>query len=259
MDPPIAATTTISPNKSSTSRTLHSKRSFGSKYPYGSYSTMPPHHLHGHLSHGGSVHQPLDSPAYDASEEDNDPQTDSGASAVSVHASAHPSNNTRTRPSATKSGATAARRHVLASSLVSSDDGVDSLTYDGDIESSTTAGPETPYNSAMGSRRDHYASSVASTLSPSSPTSPSLASGSLTHPNVPKSTPSPPALHRPTPMHPSRPTEPSPASKSSTTHPLSFDPAKLSPEDIEGWFQEVRVPFFCFQSSVTHQSFLVCR
>ena len=215
---------------------------------------MPPHHLHGHLSHGGSTHQPLDSPAYDASEEDNDPLTDSGASVVSVPtaSSAHPSNNSRTRPSANKSGGTAARRHVLASSLVSSDDGLDSSIYDGDVESSTTAGPETSFNSPIGNRREHYPSSVASTLSPTSPTGPSLASGSAAHPNVPKSTPSPPALHLPTPMHPSRPTEPSPASKSSVTNPLSFDPAKLSPEDIEAWFREVCLPETPQECCVTH-------
>ena len=239
MDPPISsaastATTTSSiPSKPSNLRALHSKRSFGTKH------AMPPHHLHA---------QPLDSPAYDASEEDNDPLTDSGASAVSTHASssANPLNNhnnrTRSTPQRSSAGAVA-RRHVLASSLVSSDDGVDSPTYDGDIESSTTAGPDTPYTST---RREHYASS-ASTLSPASPPAPELPSGSVIHSHVPKSTPSPPALHRPTPMHPSRPTEPSPASRSTVNNPLSFDPAKLTPEDIQAWFQEVRYHFHSSQ------------
>lgn len=224
MDPPIAATPATASTKPSQSRSLHSKRSFLSKHP-----------MHSNVAHGRSV----DSPAYDASEEDNDPLTDSSASAVSVHASsAHSANNSRSRSATAKSNAaTSARRHALASSLVESDEGVDSPTYDGDIESSTTAGPETPYTSSLGNRREHYASSVASTLSPTSPTGPSFASGSA---HAPKSTPSPPALHRPTPSHPSRPTEPSPASNSFLSNPLSFDPAKLSPQDIESWFRQVR-------------------
>ncbi|GJE95740.1 phosphocholine cytidylyltransferase domain-containing protein [Phanerochaete sordida] len=219
MDPPIPTTTTTTNNKLSQSRSLHAKRSFGTKHPM-------------HAGH------PMDSPAYDASEEDNDPLTDSGASAVSVHASSvHPSSRSRSATNKSNAGA-ATRRHVLASALIESDEGVDSPTYDGDIESSTTAGPETSYQSSHANhRREHYASSVASTLSPTSPTGPSFASTSA--PLAPKSTPSPPALHRPTPSHPTRPTEPSPASNSFLSNPLSFDPAKLSPEDIEAWFRQM--------------------
>lgn len=222
MDPPVTTSTATTTSKPSQSRSVHAKRSFGIKHP-----------MHPNLAHAHSV----DSPAYDASEEDNDPLTDSGASAVSVHASsaAHPSSNTRSRAAAANkaNAANSARRHVLALALGESDEGVDSPTYDGDIESSTTAGPETPYTSALPSRREHYASSVASTLSPTSPTFPN------TSLNAPKSTPSPPALHRPTPSNPSRPTEPSPASSSYLSNPLSFDPAKLSPDDIQAWFRQM--------------------
>ncbi|KAF8643126.1 hypothetical protein AX16_009218 [Volvariella volvacea WC 439] len=111
-------------------KTLHSKRSFG-KYP-----------------------RNIDSPAYDASEEDNDPLTDDGASALSLPI--HPS---RVRvKSAPRS------KHQLAASLLSDSDGVDSPTYDGDIESSTTAGPQS--TSKLSTHHPHhYPTSSVSTLS----------------------------------------------------------------------------------------------
>lgn len=197
-------------------------------------------------------HPPLDSPAYDASEEDNDPLTDSGASAVSVSdlparlANRQQTNsNARSRPGA--------RPHALASSLISSDEAVDSPTYDGDIESSTTLGPDAVSVSHTHTRPRYtaqYASStgsVASTLSPTSPNPPPHAT-LPTHNHVSNAKPppartnqSPPSLLRPTPSHPSRPTEPSPATTlPSSSTPLTFDPAKLTPEDIQSWFQEVR-------------------
>lgn len=77
---------------------------------------------------------PTDSPTYDASEEDNDPLTDDGGSAMSVPVSAR---STRPQLHGTRSTARAGR-HQLASSLLS-DDGTDSQTYDGDVESSITA------------------------------------------------------------------------------------------------------------------------
>lgn len=102
-------------------KTLHSKRSFG-KHP-----------------------KMVDSPAYDASEEDNDPLSDDAHSTTGVLPSAPPhrlpasSRSLHPKPTAT---ARAAVRHHLASSLLSDSDGVDSPTYDGDIESSATAGGE---------------------------------------------------------------------------------------------------------------------
>ncbi|KAF8627592.1 hypothetical protein AX17_006165 [Amanita inopinata Kibby_2008] len=98
-------------------KVLHSKRSIG-KWP-----------------------RNFDSPAYDASEEDNDPMTDDGASAVSVPVSRpNAANNSRGLLRAASS--TSRARHQLAASLLSDSDGVDSPTYDGDIESSTTAGAD---------------------------------------------------------------------------------------------------------------------
>ena len=97
-------------------RPLHSKRSFGTKH------AMPGQHPH---------HRALDSPAaYDASEEDNDPLTDDGASAISIHVSAPAPSHSRgpnARAHSTVTAAGAARgtrpRHALAANVVSSDDG----------------------------------------------------------------------------------------------------------------------------------------
>lgn len=120
----------------------------------------------------------LDSPAYDASEEDNDPLTDSGASAVSVSDVPNPARRgqgigSRARQAGTVGGGhlgigggqtggqVGSGRHALARELISvaasSDEAVDSPTYDGDVESSTTAGPDpvTPY-SAIRYASHHY-------------------------------------------------------------------------------------------------------
>lgn len=220
------------PKHSSNPRPLHSKRSFASKHQAGN-----PTNLHS-----------LDSPAYDASEEDNDPLTDSGASAASVsdlppRLTNRQGNSTRARP--------ANRPHALASSLISSDEAVDSPTYDGDIESSTTLGPDTASLSRLRYTGQHHhhtssAGSVASTLSPTSP-NPLSYSTLPSHNHVTNAKPppvrmnqSPPSLMRPTPSHPSRPTEPSPATTlPGSSTPLTFDPAKLTPDDIQSWFSEV--------------------
>ncbi|KAH9986219.1 hypothetical protein BJV74DRAFT_775058 [Russula compacta] len=103
-------------------RILHSKRSFG----------KPPGHK-------------VDSPAYDASEEDNDPFTDDGSSALSITSPLRQTVATQHRgpgPMTARSSSPASRsrlKHTLSPSMLS-DDGVDSPTYDGDIESSTTIG-----------------------------------------------------------------------------------------------------------------------
>lgn len=197
-------------------KSLPQKRSIGSK-------------------HSNNMHsQPLDSPAYDASEEDNDPLTDDGASIISA-----PRNSNASRsmpPAAMRNSAplTSNRaRHALASSLVSSDEGVDSPTYDGDIESSTTAGPDDTSHA-----RSSYASSIASTLSPVSTTSnhhhhhnhhqassdgvnPSANHSHRSHPHT--------GVPRPTPSQPTRPTEPLPASVTTD----AFNPANLTPDDIQ--------------------------
>ncbi|KAI0033487.1 hypothetical protein K488DRAFT_77850 [Vararia minispora EC-137] len=97
-------------------KTLHSKRSFG-KYPH-----------------------KIDSPAYDASEEDNDPLTDDGASTLSIPAPSRPAGASQPRAGVSPLPRSSRLKHHLSQAL--SDDGVDSPTYDGDVESSTTAGPE---------------------------------------------------------------------------------------------------------------------
>ncbi|KAI0790946.1 hypothetical protein C8Q75DRAFT_758594 [Abortiporus biennis] len=199
--------------------------------------------------------QPLDSPAYDASEEDNDPLTDDGASAISVatsSASSRPlprSNNMPNRANANIPAPIAPppnkARHALASSLISSDEGVDSPTYDGDIESSTTAGPD------RASSKHHYTSSIASTLSPSTPAA-HLPADPVISTKLPELTARTHHGHehkhshglhphhhsvvpRPTPSHPSRPLEPPPASISAA----AFNPANLTPADIQEYVQGV--------------------
>ncbi|KAF8512100.1 hypothetical protein BU17DRAFT_54255 [Hysterangium stoloniferum] len=97
--------------------------------------------LHSKRSFAMNKHPQLDSPAYDASEEDNDPLTDDAASAMSVPVS-------RTHPASSTLSVSQARtmvqhrnRHQTPriAAVISSDEGVDSPTYDGDIESSSTA------------------------------------------------------------------------------------------------------------------------
>ena len=66
--PPAPSTAAPAPATAAGPRkVLHSKRSFGTKHS---------------LAHSRPV---LDSPAYDASEEDNDPLTDDGGPGISVH------------------------------------------------------------------------------------------------------------------------------------------------------------------------------
>jgi len=95
--------------------------------------------LHSKRSSGMAKYPLIDSPAYDASEEDNDPLTDDGSSAMSIPVSRnHVSSATL---SVTQSRAPQHRsRHQVPrmTSMLSSDEGVDSPTYDGDVESSST-------------------------------------------------------------------------------------------------------------------------
>ncbi|KAF8182954.1 cholinephosphate cytidylyltransferase [Pholiota molesta] len=173
-------------------RTLHSKRSFG-KYP-----------------------KAVDSPAYDASEEDNDPLTDDGASAASPPIAITRQGTAPIRP-----------RHHLAQHLLSDSDGVDSPTYDGDIESSTTAGADTPQHPTHPRRPP-----------PSSPkhTCP-------THPTPPRaSKPLGSASHRPSAATPAMramnhgsllPVFISPPPAVAQASRAAFNPAALTPEDIQ--------------------------
>ncbi|KAF8889018.1 cholinephosphate cytidylyltransferase [Infundibulicybe gibba] len=189
-------------------KTLHSKRSFG-KYP-----------------------KIVDSPAYDASEEDNDPLTDDGASGVSVpisiprHATATGSRSAHLKPSATTRA-----KHQLASSLLSDSDGVDSPTYDGDIESSTTAGAE-PINSTRSLHYHHTNSTTISTL----PTSSATTTPAAEVPN-PMRTTHPVFISQPvnvaaTPLNVTEePAVPAPCE-------AAFNPAALTPEDIRAFVEK---------------------
>ncbi|KAL0948969.1 hypothetical protein HGRIS_009071 [Hohenbuehelia grisea] len=202
-------------------RTLHSKRSFG-KYP-----------------------KVADSPAYDASEEDNDPLTDDGASAVSIPVSRP--NHTSTIASSSssrqghphpKSSVLNRAKHQLASSIMSDSDGIDSPTYDGDIESSTTAGPgsDTPFRPY---HHHHHTSSVSTLNSSAYPsTETPIAEGSGPFPNTrqndaghpvfisqPANLPAAPLL---VPEEPEVPE----ATKS------VFNPAGLTPEDIQAFVRK---------------------
>ncbi|CAL1698065.1 unnamed protein product [Somion occarium] len=210
----------------------HSKRSVPSNAKH-----LP--HIHPHAR--------LDSPAYDASEEDNDPLTDDGASAISIPVSrsrdkSSVSASIRSVLQGSRPGAQG--RHALAAALVSSDEGVDSPTYDGDIESSTTAGPG---QEAVSRASSSYAASIASTLSPTTPPSslPNFKLGQRptpAHPSIP--TEPPPVM--PIPMRssgnpgfrlPSYPLDPLPTLLAPNT-PNTFNPANLSPEDVQRHFRE---------------------
>jgi choline-phosphate cytidylyltransferase len=93
-----------------------------------------------------------------SSEEDNDP--DDGTSSLSITSLLRQSATTQHRgPGARTSPPPRSRlKHILSPSLLS-DDGVDSPTYDGDIESSTTVGRDRDHPSPVQSH-----SAVTSTL-----------------------------------------------------------------------------------------------
>jgi choline-phosphate cytidylyltransferase len=136
-------------------------------------SSEPIHHrriLHSKRSFGKHPGHKIDSPAYDASvsiflflspklssplfssEEDNDPED--GSSALSITSSLRQSATTQHRgpgPLTARPTSPPPRsrlKHTLSPSVLS-DDGVDSPTYDGDIESSTTVGRDREHPSPI--------------------------------------------------------------------------------------------------------------
>ncbi|KAF5391994.1 hypothetical protein D9757_003308 [Collybiopsis confluens] len=188
-----------------------------------------------------------DSPAYDASEEDNDPtDVDDATSAMSIPA-ASSSSRTRTLAAAgllKGSGSSpVTRRHHLAASFLSDSDGVDSPTYDGDIESSTTAGPESPHIHPSSLRLGHH-HSMSSTSTLNTPALPG--SGTTTDyietpgSEVPSMAFPPSGQGEPVLL--SSPSDPYPVSEpavpSSIPDALSFNPAALKPEDIQDFVQK---------------------
>ncbi|KAG6844296.1 hypothetical protein H0H87_008077 [Tephrocybe sp. NHM501043] len=199
---------------------LHTKRSFG-KYP-----------------------SSMDSPAYDASEEDNDPLTDDGASSVSIpviRPSALPSNLRALHP---KASSVSRVKHQLASSLLSDSDGVDSPTYDGDVESSATAGADIHSSRAPHQYHHHHTSSTSTLNTPITPNPPSATttpSNELGNPipqtRVTAGTNHPVFLSPP--IHATAapllvPEEPAVAAASEA----AFNPAALTAEDIQSFVQK---------------------
>ncbi|KAJ6520636.1 cholinephosphate cytidylyltransferase [Mycena vulgaris] len=190
-------------------KTLHSKRSFG-KHP-----------------------KIIDSPAYDASEEDNDPLSDDAHSTTGILPSPPPRLSGASRALHPKSTTTArsAARHQLASSLLSDSDGVDSPTYDGDIESSATAGREPTLAARL--THHHHASSTstfdAQILSP-----------------TPGSTPAaeaPPARTAKKdaagyPVFLSAPLQTTQEPAVAAISKAAFNPAALTPDDIQAFVQK---------------------
>ncbi|KAJ6469077.1 hypothetical protein C8R47DRAFT_1151128 [Mycena vitilis] len=169
----------------------------------------------------------VDSPAYDASEEDNDPLSD----------------DSHTQPVLPSPTARAAARHHLASSLLSDSDGIDSPTYDGDIESSATAGPASTASSRQ--THHHHASSTstfdaqlpAAAPSPvSTPTDIPVPSPTMPAP-APRSTPQRTPRATPCSSPPRRCRRP----RSPPSPPISkaaFNPAALTPADIQAFVQK---------------------
>ena len=164
------------------------------------------------------------------SEEDNDPLTDDAHSAISVPIAisrhSNTSNNPRNphlRPSSAFRG-----KHHLAHNLVSdSDAGIDSPTYDGDIESSTTAGADTHKISYH-----HHSTSSISTINTTPNLTPSFEPSNPI--SLMRSTN--PASHHPVFISPPMSTsavadEPSVAAASIT----AFNPAALTAEDIQSF------------------------
>ncbi|KAG6861821.1 hypothetical protein C0995_011703 [Termitomyces sp. Mi166 len=205
---------------------LHSKRSFG-KYP-----------------------RSVDSPAYDASEEDNDPLTDDGGSSVSIptvnRLANLPSNLRASHP---KPSSTTRVKHQLASTLLSDSDGVDSPTYDGDVESSATAGPDLPSSRVPHQHHTSSTSTLNTPITPNYPSSSTTPSAEQSNPMPPQRATtqsdhpvfiSPPAHATPPPLFFSEepavgvPEEPAVAAPSEA----AFNPAALTAEDIQAFVQK---------------------
>ncbi|KAJ8588590.1 hypothetical protein M405DRAFT_819453 [Rhizopogon salebrosus TDB-379] len=140
------------------------------------------------------------------SEEDNDPLTDDGGPTSSTAPAV-------SRPTANKAPfqkVPSRARHQLASSMLS-DDGTDSQTYDGDVESSVTAGTGShPFNKTSLHPTLHYSSSASTLTSQIDDVVPSTSNSKVA------------AL---------APDEPMPTAGAMST----FNPAALTPDDIQGF------------------------
>lgn len=233
--------------------------------------------LHSKRTLGGKHSPSIDSPAYDAwvfstsislefleyigtngqytptsSEEDNDPLTDDGASTISVpfHRTPHipssplapgpgPRSTSVNANSAVRQTPRARHNHL---SGVISDDGVDSPTYDGDIETSTSARtlhPHAHLNTSRLSLESGSSTSASTLTSPTSTTFPDPPAavtaaaevhGTTTAPIITASAlPSQPVNVAAVPLR--AVDEPAPVPVSTA----QFDPAKLTIEDIQAF------------------------
>ena len=163
----------------------------------------------------------IDSPAYDASEEDNDPTTDDGASsATSPHVS-----HQKSRTVGGHSNQLKLQNKKHQQVVDDEDPGVDSPTYDGDVESYTTASPQhTSQREPTTSLHDAHSSSESTVSTMTSPLSrPTLLPDSSHRP--PTSSPLTRGEMTPEPLKPSS--------------EKSFDPAKITPEEIQKWVKDV--------------------
>jgi len=121
-----------------------------------------------------------------------------------------------------KNGTTPKKHHLIASDETA-DPGVDSPTYDGDIESYTTPHP----HNALTTNHEQYSSSENTASALPSPISRTSALPATT--NMP-------------PHHPAgafAPAKPSPLNKSAPLANENFDPATITAGEIQAWIQDV--------------------
>jgi choline-phosphate cytidylyltransferase len=139
-------------------------------------------------------------------------------------------NSSRNTAISHASKASSRAKHQLASSLLSDDDGVDSPTYDGDIESSTTAGLES--SRPMLAPSHHHRNSSGSTL----PTSAVFSQMSTQHHTQlsPRQTNPPIFISQPTNASPRIIEEPAFTAPSQSV----FNPALLTTDDIQGFVKK---------------------
>ena len=165
-----------------------------------------------------------------SSEEDNDPFTDDGSPALPAHSSLRQTAASQHRGQATltaRPGSPPLRsrlKHTLSPYVVS-DDGVDSPTYDGDIESSTTVGRDRDHPSPV---QPH--SAVTSTLPSPTPLIQHLPAVVTIIP-PPSTASSSDAEMVPARAHGSAAPERAPAHDASP----AFTPSTLAPEDIQAF------------------------
>ena len=195
----------------------------------------------------------VDSPAYDASvfslvrlllspsahrsfssEEDNDPFTDDGSSALHITSSLRQGSSTQHRGPGTsnaRSSSPTSRsrlKHTLSPSMLS-DDSVDSPTYDGDIESSTTVGrdrepspvqPHSAMTSTLPSPAPVIQNLPAAIAILQSPSTASSSDAEIEPARVIVYSPPSTGAHVPVPIH---------------NATRAFNPSTLSPEDIQAF------------------------